>query len=226
MLDAVDKVIKYHIQKLLSVKGKPISVYSALTNDQDDQVMTAAGTAKKPDKVEFPFVSIFRMPNIDITDSNMTKRVHNYTGYIIVPDTNIKLTYNRCTLHYVATVFSENRKTSEDLATSLFASLRNNCQIKATIQLPIEHPEHKGKYIGAPMDSDIVMGATIEQVSAQQADKAQLYKCRVPFDVHNVNIYNFIEDVSGVYNVIVRSKLETDEDYKTEEYAYRAPDES
>lgn len=224
MIDAVDKVIKMHIQKLLSVKGKAISVFSAMSADQDDQPVTAAGMNKKPDKIEFPFASLSRMPAIDITDSNVTKRIHNYTGYTIIPHTNIRLTYNRCTLHYVVTIFAENRKTSEDLAVNLYAAMRNNCMISAVIQLPIEHPEYKGKYIGAPMHSDIVLGAQIEQVNPQQSDKAQMYKCRISFDVQNVNIYNFTEDASGTYNVIVRSKLSTDSEYKTEEYAYRADD--
>lgn len=226
MIDAVDKVVKMHIQKLLSVKGRAISVFSAMSADQDEQSISGAGMdAKKPDKIEFPFASITRMPNIEITDSNVTKRIHNYTGYLVVPDTNIRLTYNRCTLHYVVSIFAENRKVSEDLAVNLYSAMRSSCQISAVIQLPIEHPEAKGKYIGAPMDADIVMGNSIEQVNQQQPDKAQLYKCRISFDVTNVNMYNFVEDVSGTYNVVVRSRLSTDEEYKTEEWAYRADEE-
>ena len=210
MLDMVDKVIKAHIQKLLTVRGKPIPVFSVGTADQDDQAFSQAGIAKekKPDRVDLPFLSLIRLPDIQITDYNVTKRVHNYSGYEADEIDGVQITYDRCTLSYVATVFAENRKVSEDLATALYSRLRNNNQITVNIHLPIEDPTGKKRKIIAQMQSDIVMGPTISQVNQQGYDKAQLYKARISFEIQNVNIYNFIQEKEYLYNIYVVAKLD------------------
>lgn len=211
MLDAVDKVIIQHIRNILSdVGGKDISVFSIATADTDDQPYNQAGQeeGKQPDRVEFPFVGVVRAPDIDITDYNMTKRVHNYTGYKLSEGAGSQLTYYRCTLHYLATVFAENRKVSEDIATALYGKLRNYCQVSVLIRLPIEIDGPEKKYAAADMDVDIELGPNIKQVVPMSTDKAQVYKARITFDVKNVNVYHTQEERSYKYNVFVEPAIE------------------
>lgn len=216
MLDAVDKVIRSHIGQLLFVKGRPVSVFSIATAEENDQPFTQAGMANKPDKIDLPFAGLVRLPDIDITDDNVTKRVHNYTGCTLFPDSLVRLTYYRATLHYGVVIFAETRKISEDLATQLFIQLRNNCQVDATIQLPIRHPDYPEKFVGVQMNADIVMGPQIQQVQPQSLTKAQIYKCRVLFELQNVNIYDFVEDHAYTYNVFVTAKSSRSGDGVTE----------
>lgn len=214
MLDLIDKVVKQHIQDMAKINGKPIRVFSIGTADQDDQILTQAGmSASRADRVELPFLSLVRLPDIDITDSNVTKRVHNYKAYRLFPDSEdtTMLTYYRATLHYALTLFAENRKVSEDIMTGLYQSLRNNCLITTTIQLPIKDPTDDTKYVGVKMESDIVMGPKITQVNPQDLTKSQLYKCRFDFDLRNVNIYSFVRELTGLFNIIIQSRGESGE---------------
>lgn len=209
MLDAVDKVIKTHIQKLLFVKGQSIPVYVVGNGDQDEQPVSQAGMkSDKPDRIDLPFAALFRLPNIDITDNNMTKRVHNYTGYKLPVGSEPYLTYYRATLHYTVSIFAENRKLSEDLATSLYGRLRNYCQVRVKIMLPIEL--EPGKFAGAAMDCDIEMGPTIEQTNPLGYDKAQIYKCRISFDLKNVNIYHTDEEKPFSFTIFVQGIIDND----------------
>lgn len=203
MLDAVDKVIKQHVEQLLFVNGRPIAVFAIATAEEDDQPFTQAGMQEKPDKLDLPFAGLVRLPDIDVTDDHITKRVHNYTGYALFPDSQTRLTYYRATLHYAVIVFAETRKLSEDIASQLFIQLRNNCQVVADIQLPMKHPDYPEKFVGVQMNSDIVMGAQMQQVNPQSLLKAQIYKCKVAFELRNVNIYDFVEDKNYTYNVFV-----------------------
>lgn len=210
MLDAVDRVVRLHLQKLLLVKGKPIPMFSTATADQDDQPFTQAGTGKKADKIEFPFASLVRLPTFDITDDAMTKRVHNYTGYN--EENNARLGHYVVTLHYNVTIFAETRKISEDLATSLYARLRNNNQISIAIHLPLtQEKETDPKEFVAQSDSDIILTSSVTQVNQQRSDTAQMYKCQILFDVQNVNIYDIFENKEYVYNIFVQDKLEASE---------------
>jgi hypothetical protein len=213
MLDLVDKVMKQHIQGMAKIQGKPIRVFTVGTADQDDQPLMQAGLAgEKADRIELPFLSLLRLPNIDITDNNITKRVHNYRAYKLFPGTDKEtmLTYYRATLHYVLTLFAENRKVSEDIMTGIYQSLRNNCLVTTTIQLPIKDPNDNTKYIGVQMDSDIVMGQKIEQINPQDLSKSQLYKCRIEFDLQNVNVYSIVEELAAKFNVIITTQRKQD----------------
>ena len=233
MLDAVDTVIKKHLQSILSsVNGRKISVFSVGTADQEDQPFNQAAqeAGKSADKVELPFVSLIRLPNIEITDDHMTKRVHTYDGYgLDIPGASGKLTYYRCTLHYVATVFAENRKLSEDLITSLYGRLRNYCQVQVLIRLPVQvddGPNGEKRYAAAPMDVDIELGNSIEQTNPITSEKAQLYKAKIAFDVKNVNIYHIAEERNYKYNVFVEPKLDGENGLKGHREQVFPPDES
>lgn len=211
MLHLVDKVMKQHIQDLAAINGAPIKVFSVGTADQDDLDLTQAGlSSSKDDKIELPFLSLVRLPDIDITDSSVTKRVHNYKAYKLFndPDNTTSLTYYRATVHYALTLFAENRKLSEEIMTGIYLNLRNNCQVTTTIQLPIKDPNDDTKYVGVQMDSDIIMGSKIAQINPLDLSKSQLYKCRITFDLENVNIYNFVEQLKGTFNIIVQATNE------------------
>lgn len=213
MLDLVDKVVKQHIQGMAKIQGKPIRVFTVGTADQDDQPLMQAGlSGEKVDRIELPFLSLLRLPDIDITDNNITKRVHNYRAYKLFPGTDKEtmLTYYRATLHYVLTLFAENRKVSEDIMTGIYQSLRNNCLVTTTIQLPVKDPNDNTKYIGVQMDSDIVMGARIAQINPQDLSKSQLYKCRIEFDLQNVNVYSIVEELAAKFNVIITTQRKQD----------------
>jgi hypothetical protein len=208
LLDLVDKAIKQHILSMAKINGKQLPVYSVGTADQDDQPITQAGLANTAaDRIQMPFLSLVRMPDIEITDSNITKRVHNYKAYKLFPNTDntTMLTYYRATLKYVLTIFAENRKVSEDIMTGLYHSLRNNCLVTITIHLPIKDPQDQEKTVCVQMDSDIVMGDRITQVFTQDLSKMQIYKCRIEFSLQNVNVYSFIEEMTGNFNIIVQS---------------------
>lgn len=205
MLDIVDKTLKYHIQNYLKINGKPIPLFSAMTSDQDDQPLTQSGTVDpaKPDVIELPFASLIRLPDIEISDNPMTKVVHTYQGYqFIEGDDQTVVTYNRCTLSYVITLFAVNRKQSEDLAAALFAALRSHCQLSITVFLPVEKD---GKVLQLPMemDSDIVMDGNITQQNQQQLDKAQFYKARMSFKLKNVNLYTLLSQKKYSYHITV-----------------------
>ena len=208
MLDIVDRVVKTHIQNLFAIDGTQLPVFSLATADADDQLYSQAGNTQRPDTVEFPFVSLVRLPNIDITDYNVTKRVHTYTGYKFLDGSEARLTYTRCSLHYTVTVFAESRKAAEDLATALYGRLRHYCQVTVAIQLPIEIST--STYAAAEMQSDIVMGPTIEEVSPLALDKAQVYKCRISFDLNNVNLYHTETDKVYKYNIYVQAFSEAE----------------
>lgn len=212
MLDAVDAVIKAHTQALLAVGDRAIPVFAIATADTEDQAFTQSGMGGSTDKVGLPFALLTRLPEISITDEHLTKRVHTYTGYKLFEEDTKRLTYNRCTLHYVTTIFAETRKAAEDLATGLYNQYRLNCQVLATIQLPIPDPADATKWVQVGMDSDIQLDAQITQVTPQELTKAQLYKCHIGFDLANVNIYNFVEDKEYTYNVFVQAKSSSNQE--------------
>lgn len=217
MTDAVDRVIKNHIQSLLSFGGNKIPVISVGNADQEEQGYSQLGMQGKGDRIPFPFVSVYRVSDITITDEAATKRVHNYTGYLISEADNqpqiaaTKLSYYRCNLSYTATVYAETRKMSEDIATSLYGKLRNNCEVDVVVVLPIKHKdvdEHGVEVfrdIAVKMRVDIEMQPTIQQVAPLDLTKAQVYKCRVSFLAKNVNIYTPTFDRKYKFRIVMET---------------------
>ena len=217
MTDAVDRVIVKHIENLLSFGGFKIPVLSVGNADQEEQAYSQLGMRGKGDRIPFPFVSVYRVSDINITDEANTKRVHNYTGYLINEADNpeqiaaTKLSYYRCNLNYTVTVYAETRKMSEDIATSLYAKLRNNCEVDVTVVLPIKHKDvdENGievfRDIAVTMKVDLEMQPTIQQVSPLDLTKAQVYKCRLSFLAKNVNIYTPTFDRKYKFRIIVET---------------------
>lgn len=217
MTDAVDKVIVKHVQDLLSHSGYTIPVVSVGNSDQDEQEYSQLGMRGKGDRISYPFVSIYRMSDIAVTDEANTKRVHNYTGYLVNEATNppqiaaTKLSYYRCNLTYTATVFAETRKMAEDIATALYGKLRNNCEVDVVVVLPLKHRDvdEKGaevfRDIAVTMKVDLELPQTIQQVAPLDFSKAQVYKCRIQFLAKNVNIYTPTYDRKYRFRIIVET---------------------
>ena len=217
MTDSVDRVIRKHIENLLSFGGSKIPVISVGNADQEEQSYSQLGMQGRGDRIQFPFVSLYRVSDITITDEAATKRVHNYTGYLINEADNppqiaaTKLSYYRCNLSYTATVFAETRKMAEDIATALYGKLRNNCEVDVTIVLPIKQKDvdEKGtevfRDIAVKMKVDIEMQPTIQQIAPLDLTKAQVYKCRISFLAKNVNIYTPTFDRKYKFRVIIET---------------------
>lgn len=192
MLDAYDKIVKCHIQSFLTIDGKTkkqIKVYGLQNEDESNEaVMSQAGAEN--DKVEFPLVSVFRKPTIEVTDDSVTKRVSNYDGYTLLSDESGvgKLNCMRCTLQYAADVYAENKKTCEDIGTQLYFRLRNNPQLDVQIILPVKNSN--GEIVSATCTTDIVMGPNMTHLRSQLQTDSQLYKLRLEFSLKNCNIYD------------------------------------
>lgn len=217
MTDAVDAVIVKHIEGLLSFFGKKIPVVSVGNADQEEQAYSQLGMRGRGDRIPFPFVSVYRLSDITITDEANTKRVHNYTGYTIKQADNpaqiaaTKLSYYRCNLSYTATVYAETRKMAEDIATALYGKLRNNCEVDVTVVLPIKQKDvdENGvevfRDIAVKMRVDLEMQQTIQQITPLDLTKAQVYKCRISFLAKNVNIYTPTFDRKYKFRVIMET---------------------
>lgn len=205
MIDAYDKVVKLHIEKFLKVGKRKISVIG-LQNEEDNQEDLFSQLGDTSDRIILPAVSVFRKPEIDITDDAGTKRVSNYSGYLIYNGLtkNVSLNVMRCDLHYGVEVFGENKKVTEDLACQLFFRLRNNPNPVVKIQLPVKDDD--GNYLEAECIPNIVMSDTMRHLKTQSKETEQLYRLRIDFTLQNVNIYDFsLEEFYSIeYSVVAK----------------------
>lgn len=209
MLDAYDKVIKAHLESFLKVGDREIKVYG-LQNEDDsgDSIFSQAGAGK--DKIEFPFVTAVRLPQVIITDHAMTKRPSNYSGYFLInePGKQVNLNCMRCDLAYAFDVYGENKKITEDIGTQLYFRLRNNNELKVQIVLPVRNMH--GEIESATCVCDIVMKDTMTHMRLQGNDSAQIYKFRIEATLKNVNIYDITEKEMYKFNYFVTARLAED----------------
>ena len=193
-----DKVLKEHISQFLKIGDAQITLLGLSTEDSHEQVLSIVGT-QGGDAVAFPIVSVVRLPSIEISDSSMTKRQLNYSGYDLEAEgvENIKLNAMRCDLKYSILVFAPTRKVTEDLATQLYFRLRNINQIKVNIRLPLKDGEGMPIYVQS--DSDIVLDPSLIQVRAQQQNLAQMYLLKFNFTLKHCYIFDFSHE--NKYNI-------------------------
>jgi hypothetical protein len=198
MIDMYDKVLKEHISQFLKIGDAQITLLGLSTEDSHEQVLSIVG-AQGGDAVAFPIVSVVRLPSIEISDSSMTKRQLNYSGYALEAEgvENIKLNAMRCDLKYSILVFAPTRKVTEDLATQLYFKLRNINQIKVNIRLPLKDGEGMPIYVQS--DSDIVLDPSLTQVRAQQQNLAQMYLLKFNFTLKHCYIFDFSQENN--YNI-------------------------
>lgn len=193
-----DKVLKEHISQFLKIGDVQITLLGLSTEDSHEQVLSIVGV-QGGDAVAFPIVSVVRLPSIEISDSSMTKRQLNYSGYDLEAEgvENIKLNAMRCDLKYSILVFAPTRKVTEDLATQLYFRLRNINQIKVNIRLPLKDGEGMPIYVQS--DSDIVLDPSLTQVRAQQQNLAQMYLLKFNFTLKHCYIFDFSQENN--YNI-------------------------
>lgn len=198
MIDMYDKVLKEHISQFLKIGDVQITLLGLSTEDSHEQVLSIVGV-QGGDAVAFPIVSVVRLPSIEISDSSMTKRQLNYSGYDLEAEgvENIKLNAMRCDLKYSILVFAPTRKVTEDLATQLYFRLRNINQIKVNIRLPLKDGEGMPIYVQS--DSDIVLDPSLTQVRAQQQNLAQMYLLKFNFTLKHCYIFDFSQENN--YNI-------------------------
>lgn len=209
MLKAYDVAVK----KLIEVFSNKIPVYGLQNDDSNDfeSAVTQAGKNTGEDKIPFPMISVFRTPDIQITDSSQTKRASTADGFTWADDNGkaLSLVTMRSTLTYTIDVFDVTRESAEKIAIMLFFRLRNNPEISVDFYF--------GKEIFENCKAEIELQDSITNMRVNDQTKAQAYKIRFSFKLVNANIYDllvrdFPEEIK--YSVFVeledREELEDD----------------
>lgn len=180
------------VKKLIQIFAPNILVIG-LQNDDSSQsfesVMTQAGKDSKDDKIQFPVISIFRNPNIEITDGSVTKRAGTSEGFSEFDYENYtadKLVFMRSTLGYTIDTFDVTREAAEEIATRLYFRLRNNPEIIAKFIIP--GYENKSYNCAA----EIELEPEITNIKTNDLNGSQLYKIRFGFKLVNANLFDII----------------------------------
>ena len=188
MLKAYDIAVK----DLIKVFAPNIMVVGLQNDDSTDEGEAAVAQAGKDtpeDKISYPIISVFRYPEIDITDGSMTKRASTSEGYGSLSESGervISLVAMRSTLTYTIDVFDVTREAAEKIALGLYFRLRNNPEIKATFEF-----EDFNRSVECKAEIELKPGIT--NVRVNDKSKSQLYKIRFSFDLVNANIYDLID---------------------------------
>ena len=188
MLKAYDIAVK----DLIKVFAPNIMVVGLQNDDSTDEGEAAVAQAGKDtpeDKISYPIISVFRNPEIDITDGSMTKRASTSEGYGSLSESGervISLVAMRSTLTYTIDVFDVTREAAEKIALGLYFRLRNNPEIKATFEF-----EDFNRSVECKAEIELKPGIT--NVRVNDKSKSQLYKIRFSFDLVNANIYDLID---------------------------------
>lgn len=199
MLKAYDTAVK----QLIEVFSNKIPVFGLQNEDteNDDAAITQAGKNSKEDKISLPIISVFRNPEILITDGSKTKRSSTAEGYSWEDSQGnaLSLVAMRSTLTYTIDVFDVTRSSTEEIATKLFFRLRNNPQIEANFYF--EEIDFAETCI-----AEIQLGETITHVRLNEKTKAQAYKIRFSFQLVNANIYDLLsrEFPNLSYSILVK----------------------
>ena len=198
MLKAYDIAVK----DLIKVFAPNIMVVGLQNDDSTDEGEAAVAQAGKDtpeDKISYPIISVFRNPEIDITDGSMTKRASTSEGYSSLSESGervISLVAMRSTLTYTIDVFDVTREAAEKIALGLYFRLRNNPEIKATFEF-----EDFNKSVECKAEIELKPGIT--NVRVNDKSKSQLYKIRFSFDLVNANIYDLIDKEAIEYSIKV-----------------------
>ena len=187
MLEAYDISVK----KLIGIFANKIPVVGLQNDDNtenSESVMTRSETAPGSGISSFPVISVFRGPEINITDGSITKRSSTYQGYSVkTPRGLAHLVAMRGNLHYTVDVFDTTRASAEKIALQLYFRLRNNPQID--VKFDFKDFEYQ-----AECSADIQMEEDISHQKVNSASSAQVYKIRIGFTLSNVNLYDLIGD--------------------------------
>lgn len=188
MLKAYDIAVKDLI-KIFAPNIMVVGLQNDDTTDEGEAAVAQAGKDTPDDKISYPIISVFRNPEIDITDGSMTKRASTSEGYGSLSESGervISLVAMRSTLTYTIDVFDVTREAAEKIALGLYFRLRNNPEIKATFEF-----EDFNKSVECKAEIELKPGIT--NVRVNDKSKSQLYKIRFSFDLVNANIYDLID---------------------------------
>lgn len=179
------------VRDLIKIFAPGILVIGLQNDDNDlSSVMTQAGSKSGDEsKIPFPIISVFRNPEIEITDGSVTKRAGTSDGYRDIDEENYlanKLIFMRSTLTYTVDVFDTTRASAEEVATKLYFRLRNNPEIRATFVFPdFENTSYE-------CAAEIELDSAITNVRTNDLDNIQLYKVRFTFKLVNANLLDII----------------------------------
>lgn len=110
------------VKKLIEVFANNIKVIGLASDDSSpefENVFTQAGQDSPDGKLPFPIISVFRNPEIEITDGSMTKRASSAEGYTEVDSLQglaNSLVIMRTTLTYTVDVFDVAKASAEEIA--------------------------------------------------------------------------------------------------------------
>lgn len=206
MIKAYDIAVK----KLIQIFANKIPVVGLQNEDGSDgaeSVMAQVANKTEKDKIPFPIISIFRSPEINITDGSVTKRAGTAEGYSWVNKETgelVSLVAMRATLAYTIDIFDVTRASAEEVALKLYFRLRNNPEVNATFKFKdFDHTEE--------CYAEIQMNPEVTNVRVNDKGKTQMYKIRFSFNLVNANIFDIlVRDLPRLldYEVIVKFKGE------------------
>lgn len=198
---AVKKLIEVFANKILVV-----GLQNETQGDIGESVVDQVANDSPEDKMSLPVISVFRNPEIQITDGSMTKRAGTAEGYSWEDDNGraISLVAMRSTLTYTVDVFDVSRASAEEVALKLYFRLRNNPEIEALFKFDdFNHFE--------TCKAEIQMNENIVHQRLNENTKAQAYKIRFSFSLVNANIYDLLSrDFPSLnYEIVVKLKEES-----------------
>lgn len=212
MINAYDKALKHHISQFLEIGDRIIRLVGLSDENAADELLVDQ-IGEKKDEVEFPVLSLIRLPRIEITDNPQTKRQQNYAGYSLIdePDRKVSLNAMRCDLFYALDVWAENRKTVEDIGIQVYFRLRNNPNFKVTCLLPIKNEQ--GEQETGVCVPNLVLDPQMLHLKSPNDTLAQLYQYRMTFKLQNVNLYDY--SIKQMYEIeyFVQAKLSNDKTF-------------
>lgn len=188
MVKAYDIAVKKLIQVFVP-NIKVVGLQNDDSTDTSESVVSQAGANTEEDKVSLPVISVFRNPDIEITDAPQTKRASTakgYEGYDEEKGVAVSLVAMRSTLTYTVDVFDVTRAAAEAIAVKLFFRLRNNPEIVAEFNFDDFDYQTTCK-------ADIQLENQITNSRINDKEKAQCYKIRFSFKLVNANIYDLID---------------------------------
>lgn len=188
MIKAYDVAVKNLIQVFVP-NIRVVGLQNDDNNDTPESTLLQAGVNSKEDKISYPIISVFRNPDIEITDAPQTKRAstaRGYSEYSQEKDAVLSLVAMRTTLTYTVDVFDVTRAAAEAIAIKLFFRLRNNPEIST--EFSFEDFNYR-----VACKADIQLENQITNGRVNDREKAQCYKIRFSFKLVNANIFDILD---------------------------------
>lgn len=185
MLKAWDKAVLEHI-KLFTNKIPVVGLQNDDSSPSAESVVSQIDKGHSGEGPTFPAISVFRNPEVLISDSSVTKRAATSPGISqIEGDKAISLLVMRASLTYTVDVFDTTRASAEEIALRLYYRLRNNPQVSARTIF-------KDFKFYADCIADLHLKESLTNMETQGLKTSQIYKIRFSFTLDNVNLYDLI----------------------------------